>query len=308
MARDSIWKGFISFGLVEIPVELVTAEVSHDLAFKLFDRRDRAPVGNKRVNKVTGEEVPWSEVVKGYEYSDGEYVLLADQELRAANPEATQTIEILDFVDEAEVHPAFFDKPYYLRPSRKRGHKAYRLLHETLQRTGRIGIARVVIRTRQHLAAVTTRDGALLISLLRYAHELRSPQDAAMPEDGDERATKQELAMAERLVDDMTGPWRPEKYADDYRDDVLAMIERKARAGQLGPVESVEAPAPDAAERADVIDLMPLLKRSVERAGDRGADRPAARRTPRATRGSRPSASRSRHPAPRHHAPRRRSA
>jgi Ku protein len=156
MARDAIWKGFISFGLVEIPVELVTAEVSHELSFKLFDRRDRAPVGNKRINKVTGEDVPWSEVVKGYEYSDGEYVLLAEQELKAANPEATQTIEILDFVDAADVHPAYFGKPYYLRPSRKRGHKAYCLLHETLQRTGRIGIARVVIRTRQHLAALTT--------------------------------------------------------------------------------------------------------------------------------------------------------
>ena len=307
MARDSIWKGFISFGLVEIPVELVTAEVSHELSFKLFDRRDRAPVGNKRINKVTGDDVPWGEVVKGYEYSDGEYVLLAEQELKAANPEATQTIEILDFVDAAEVHPAYFDTPYYLRPSRKRGHKAYRLLHETLERTGRIGIARVVIRTRQHLAALTTRDGALLMSLLRYAHELRSPQEAAMPEDGEERATKQELAMAERLVDDMSGPWRPEKYKDDYRDDVLAMIERKARSGQLEPVESVEAPAPGAAERADVLDLMPLLKRSVERAGDRGAARPS-RRSARTGRASRPSVSRARPPTPRHHAPRRRSA
>jgi len=246
-------------------------------------------------------------VVKGYEYSDGEYVLLAEQELKAANPEATQTIEILDFVDAADVHPAYFGKPYYLRPSRKRGHKAYALLHETLQRTGRVGIARVVLRTRQHLAALTTRDGALLVSLLRYAHELRSPQDAGLSEDGEERATKQELAMAERLVDDMSGPWRPEKYKDDYREDVLAMIERKARSGQLEPVESVEAAAPAGAERADVLDLMPLLKRSVERAGGRSGGR-SERRSPRTARGSRPAAARARPPAPRHHAPRRRSA
>jgi DNA end-binding protein Ku len=276
MAHDTIWKGYISFGLVEIPVELVTAEVSHELALKLFDRRDHTPVGNKRVSKVTGDEVPWSEVVKGYEYSDGEYVLLADQELKAANPEATQTIEIVDFVDAAEVHPAYFEKPYYLRPTRKRGHKAYRLLHETLEHTGRLGIARVVIRTRQRLAALTTRDGALMLSLLRYAHELRSPQEAGLsPAEEGEQVTKQELGLAERLVQDMSGSWKPEKYQDDYRDDLLALIERKARAGQLEPVETPERAGREP-EETDVLDLMPLLKRSVERAGEK----PSRRREP----------------------------
>ncbi|HTE06822.1 MAG TPA: Ku protein [Planctomycetota bacterium] len=311
MPRDALWKGFVSFGLVEIPVELVTAEVSHELSFHLFDRRDRTPVGNRRVSKTTGEDVPWSEIVKGYEYSSDEYVLLSDQELRGANAKATGSIEILDFVNAADVHPSFFDKPYYLRPTRKRGHKAYALLHRTLEATGQMGVARVVIRTREHLAGLTTRGPALMLCLLRFAHELREPGSIGLPEgaDADVAVSKKELELAERLVEDMTGKWTPDKYKDTYRDDVLAMIERKVKAGKLEPIDApVREPAAEA--HGDVLDLMPLLKRSVERGAHSGARetrarpaRAAARTTHAPRRSARPLAH-----AVKRRAPRRRSA
>jgi len=172
----------------------------------------------------------------------------------------------------------YLDKPYYLRPARTRGHKAYALLHQTLESTGQMGIARVVIRTREHLAGLTVRGPALVLCLLRFAYELRDPGSIGLPEESAEKLglTKKELDLAARLVEDMKGKWKPEKYTDSYRDDVLAMIERKVKAGKLEPIDKPErAPAED--ERSDVLDLMPLLKRSVE-AGERGG-RGAARAT-----------------------------
>lgn len=284
MARDSLWKGFLAFGLVEIPVELVNAEQSDDISFHLFDRRDHAPVGNRRVNKTSGDEVPWSDVVKGYEYSPDEYVMLSDEELKSANPKATQTIEILDFVDADEVHPIYFDKPYYLRASRKRGQKAYALLHATLKRTGRMGIARLVLRTKQHLAALTLRDEALVLCLLRFDHELVAPSEIGLGDESPAKleVSKKEIDMAARLVEDMTGAWKPERYKDAYRDDVLAMIERKVKSGKL---EAIEQPAPESEtdDNSDVLDLMPLLKRSLEGKGGRPAGKkPAPSRASRA--------------------------
>lgn len=279
MAR-AFWKGSISFGLVEIPVTLRPALESKDLSFTLLNRKDFAPVGYKRYDKNTGREVPWEQIVRGYEYEPDEYVVLTDEELRAANANATQTIEIVEFVDGAEIDPLYFDTPYYVEPQ-KRGSKSYALLRDALRKSGRVGIARVVLRTRQHLAALLVRGEALVLNLLRYAHEIRSPKDLDVPAKSDARVAPREVQMAEKLIEGMTGRWKPEEFQDEYRDDVLALVKKKIRSNQThtivepGPDES--APAP----RREVVDLMPLLKESLERhRGGRAAPKakPAARR------------------------------
>jgi DNA end-binding protein Ku len=287
MAR-ALWEGSISFGLVEIPVGLHPAEVSEELSFRMLDKRDFSPVGYKRINKNTGEEVPWESIVKGYEYEKGEYVVLGEDELKAANPRATQTVEIIGFVDEGDIDILYHDRPYYLAPG-KRGHKSYALLRDTLRRTKKVGLARVVIRTRQHLAAVLVRGPVLVLELLRYAHELRSPEDLDLPVDvlGKTRASEPELKLAERLVTDMATTWKPEQYRDEYREDVLRLIEDKVRSGK--PLAVVEPPRRAGAKGGSkVVDLMALLKKSVgEKEGLRRAP-PARARTGRrsATRGS----------------------
>jgi DNA end-binding protein Ku len=262
----SIWKGSISFGLVNIPVGLYAAETREEINFTLLDRRNTARVRYQRVNEATGKEVPWEETVRGYEYEDGQYVILSDEDLKRANPAATQTVDILDFVELPEINPVFFDKPYYLAPD-KRGFKSYALLREALARSGKVGIAKVVIRTKQYLAAVLPRNGVLVLELLRYAHELRDPGELELPGD-DLRGlgvSERELGMAERLIEGMATDWRPERYRDDYHDDLLALIERRVEAGQL---EGVEEPAPKPAPAgAKVVDLMALLKRSLEESG-----------------------------------------
>lgn len=303
MAR-AFWKGSISFGLVEIPVTLRPALQSKDLSFTLLNRKDFAPVGYKRYDKRTGREVPWEQIVRGYEYEPDEYVVLTDEELRAANAKATQTIEIVEFVDAAEIDPLYFDTPYYVEPQ-KRGSKSYALLREALQKSGRVGIARVVLRTRQHLAALLVRGDALVLNLLRYAHELRSLEELDVPGKSDARVSPREVQMAEKLIDGMTDRWKPEQFQDDYRNDVLALVKKKIRSNQthtiLEPEEGEAAPTP----RRDVVDLMPLLKQSLERQqggraeskakpASRSASRPA--RAPARARAAsqRPSGSRSR--------------
>ncbi|HYC56094.1 MAG TPA: Ku protein [Candidatus Binatia bacterium] len=279
MAR-SIWKGSLTFGLVEIPVSLVAAEEANELAFHQIDRRNFARVGTTRVNKETGEPVPWNEIVRGYEYEPDEYVVLSDEELRGANVKATKTIEIEDFVDLDEIDPRYYERPYYLEPVKKSS-KSYALLRETLERTRKVGIARVVLRTRQRIGAVMVRDGVLVLELLRYAYELRDPKklDIQVPTDAEELGVSdREVAMAEKLVEGMTARWKPEKYKDDYRDDVMAMIQKKIKAGQTHVIEVPDADGEtEEAPRADVVDLMPLLKKSLEsRAGN--ATRSAAAR------------------------------
>ncbi|HYC00292.1 MAG TPA: Ku protein [Candidatus Limnocylindrales bacterium] len=266
MAR-SIWKGSLAFGLVEIPVSLVAAEEADELAFHQIDRRTFSRVGTTRINKETGEPVPWSEIVKGYEYEPDEYVILSDEELRRANVKATKTIEIEDFVDQAEIDPRYYERPYYLEPIKK-GSKSYALLRETLERTKKVGIARVVLRTRQRIGAVMVRDGVLVLELLRYAYELRDPKkmDLQVPADAEELGVSdREVKMAERLVQGMSARWNPKKYKDDYRDDVLAMIQKKIKAGHTHVIEVPDAEGEaDETPRADVVDLMPLLKKSLE--------------------------------------------
>lgn len=263
MAR-AIWKGHISFGLVEIPVALVKAEESHELDLHMVDRRDNAPIGYERINKTTGEPVEWDDIVKAHE-ENGELVMLSDDELANANVDTVHRIEILDFVDGADIHPAYYERPYWLEPARKQGAKAYVLLREVLQRTGKIGIANIVLRTRQHLCALTTMGDALAIVLLRFADEIRGTDKLELPEDKGSLAVKpKELEMAEQLVASMDAKWKPEKYKDTYFDDVMAMIARKRKAGQT---EALEVPEPELSEGTSVVDLMPLLQRSMQSRG-----------------------------------------
>lgn len=260
---NAIWKGSISFGLVSIPVSLYSAETKRELSFHLLDGRDMAPVRNRRVNQVTGEEVPWEEIVKGYPLEDGRWVVVTDDDLRAANVQATQTIDILGAVCAEDIPIEYFDKPYRLEPM-KPGRKAYALLRETLSRARRAALATIVIRTRQHLAAIVPRAEMLVLEILRFPYELRDASDLDLPSAdlAKEGVTEAEIAMAEQLVAAMESDWRPAEYHDTYHDDLLALIHRKAEEGEAAP-----PPPPPAYEPgAEVVDIMALLKRSVEEA------------------------------------------
>lgn len=276
MAR-AIWKGSITFGLVNIPVGLYSAEKREEMSFHLLDRRNMARIRYKKVNEANNKEVPWEETVRGYEYADGKYVVLSDEDLRRASPEKTQTVDIIDFVDLDEIDPRYFDKPYYLAPD-KRGAKSYALLRETLRRTGKVGIGTVVIRTKQYLAAVSVHEDVIVLDILRYSHELRPWEDLDLPK-GKEGVSERELEMAERLVEGMVSEWDPDRYKDTYVDDLKDMIKRRVKAGQTEagaePEEEEEVKRP---ERGKVVDLMALLKESVETGGTR---RTAAKKAPR---------------------------
>jgi DNA end-binding protein Ku len=259
MARG-LWKGAISFGLVNVPVELFSAEKrAAEIDLTLLDKRNLAPVGYKRVNKETGKEVPWGEIVKGYEYKDDRYVVLSDEDFRRANVEASKTVEILAFVDAADIPPQYFEKPYYLAPG-KRGEKPYALLREAMKKAGKAGIASVVIRTKQYLAALIAQDDVLLLDTLRYHDELKDSRDFELPRT---KPTSKELDLALRLVKDLADDWKPEKYKDTYRHDLMARIREKIKKGETE--EITEPEAEQAKEGAEVIDLMALLKKSVEK-------------------------------------------
>ena len=270
MAR-AIWKGSISFGLVHIPVGLFSAETRDEISFRQLDKRNLSPVGYKKYNKQTGKEVELDDIVKGYEYEDDRYVLISDEDLRRANPEKTQTVEITDFVELDEIAPGFYDKPYYLAPLKK-NLKAYALLREALKRSGKVGVAKVVIRSREYLAAVIPQDNVLLLEILRYPHEIRETEDLEVPGDDLKElgVTERELGMAEMLINGMTSEWDPDKYKDTYRDDLMALIKKRIEAGETELID--ETPVPDATPRSDVIDIMSLLKQSVEAAKGKGKD------------------------------------
>ena len=265
MARG-LWKGAISFGLVNVPVELHSARGknssrSSGLDLTMLDKRDLAPVGYKRVNKASGKEVAWDDVVKGYEYQDDKYVVLSPEDFRRANPEAAKTVDIQAFVELADIAPQYFETPYYLVPG-KRGEKAYALLRETLKKAGKAGIATVVIRTKQYLAALIAQDELLVLNTLRYHDELKKASEFDVP---GAKVTAKELDMAMRLVDDMADKWQPAKFKDTYRDDLLKRIKEKVKAGQTEELTEPEEDAGKPAKGADVIDLMALLKKSVEK-------------------------------------------
>ena len=269
MAR-AIWKGAISFGLVHIPVSLVSATASQGVDFDWLDNRSMDPVGYKRVNKVTGKEVTKEHIVKGVLYEKGRYVVLSEEEIRSAHPTSTQTIDIFSFVDAEQIPLQNIDTPYFLAPD-KRGGKVYALLRETLANTRKVALTHVVLHTRQHLAALMPLDSALVLVMLRWPAEVRSLDELALGSDVTAPTlAKGERDMAKRLVEDMSGDWQPADYRDSFEDKIMALVEKKARAGKIEDVESV--PGAEPRKSADVIDLTELLKRSL---GGKSAATPA---------------------------------
>lgn len=265
----SLWKGAISFGLVNIPVVLYSAEDRNSFDLTMLDRRNMKPVGFKRYNKETDKEVGWDDIVKGYEYEKERYVVLTDEDFKRANVEATQTVDIVAFVDAEEIAPTYFETPYYLAPD-KRGEKGYALLRETLKTTNKFAIANVVIRTRQYLAALIPTGDVIVLNTLRYKNEVRSAKDIEVPSGNLKTSgvSPREIEMAKKLVDEMTGRWKPERYRDTYHEDLMKLIDKRIKAGKTEVIseaeddEKHEKPA-----KGEVIDLMALLKRSVEGKG-----------------------------------------
>lgn len=273
MAR-AIWKGAISFGLVHIPVSLNTAVRSERVDFDWLDKRSMEPVGYKRVNKVTGKEIDKEHIVKGVEYEKGRYVVISEEEIRKARPEATQTINIFSFVDAREIPLQQFDTPYYLSPDRGGG-KVYALLREALESTGKVALATVVLHTRQHLALLRPLQDALVMITLRWPEEVRGLASLELDKSvTDSKLDKRELDMARKLVQDMSGPWSPDEYHDAFRQTILDLVQEKASKGKIETVDKGEG-AP-AEKGADIIDLTELLKRSL--GGKTKAKKPAAKR------------------------------
>jgi len=268
MAR-AIWKGAISFGLVHIPVALVSATSSQGVDFDWLDSRSMDPVGYKRVNKVTGKEVTREHIVKGVQFEKGRYVVLSEEEIRSAHPVSTQTIDIFSFVDSAQIPLQNIDTPYYLAPD-KRGGKVYALLRETLSKTDKVALARVVLHTRQYLAALMPLESALVLVKLRWPQEVRSLDELALGSDVTKpQLAKAELDMAKRLVEDMSADWKPEDYHDEFEDKIMALVDKKAHEGKIEDVETADGE--EERKSADVIDLTELLKRSL---GGKAAAKP----------------------------------
>jgi DNA end-binding protein Ku len=263
----ALWTGAISFGLVHIPVELYPATEHHSLQFHMLDRRNMGPVGYRKINKQTGKEVTLEDIVKGYEYEKGRFVVLNDEDFRKANEHATQTVEILSFVKEAEIPSLYYDTPYYLAPG-KRGEKVYALLRETMRKAGRSAIATVVIQARQHLALVTAQERMLVLCTLRYAEDIRSIGDFKLPAAGPRAAgvTPKEIDMALKLIGNMSGEWEPSQYHDSYRDDLLARIDARIKAGKTTELaEADETAAAKPRGGGKVVDLVALLQDSVRK-------------------------------------------
>ncbi|HST30234.1 MAG TPA: Ku protein [Chthoniobacterales bacterium] len=259
MAR-AIWKGSISFGLVNIPIGLYPATRKEDLKFRLLRKSDLSPVNYKRVAEKDGKEVAWDQIVKGYEYEKGKYVVLREEDFQRVDVEATQTVDILDFVDLDEIDPIFFYKPYYLEPQ-KGGDKAYALLRDSLQQKKKVGIAKVVIKTREYLAGVKPEDGALVLELMHFADELADTNKLHLPKKAE--VGKRELSMATALIDSMSAKWNPAKYKDDYRKALMEVIEEKVEAGG----KEIEGKPKKAAKPTKVIDLVKVLQQSLEQSG-----------------------------------------
>jgi DNA end-binding protein Ku len=259
MAR-AIWKGSISFGLVNIPIALYPATRREELKFRLLRESDLSPVNYKRVAEKDGKEVPWNQVVKGYEYEKGKYVILKDEDFQRVDLEATQTVDIQDFVDQEEIDPIFFYKPYYLEPQ-KGGDKAYALLRDALKDSNKVGIAKVVIKTRQYLAGVKPEDGVLVLELMHFADELADPGKLHVPKKTE--VGKREMNMAKSLIDSMSSKWNPEKYRDDYREALMEVIEEKVEAGG----KEIEEKPKKARKPTKVIDLVSVLQKSLEQTG-----------------------------------------
>ncbi len=266
----AIWKGAISFGLVNIPVSLFPALKREELSFHMLRASDHSRISYKRVAEADGKEVPWDQIVKGYEYEKGRYVVLKDDDFARIDIEATQTVDIMRFVKLEEVSPLLFNKPYYMEPV-KTGAKAYSLLREALVAGGKIGIAEVVIKTRRHLAAIKPQNDGLILELMHYPADLRPAEEYKLP--ANVAPGREEMKMARALIDNMTAPWRPEEYEDRYKEDMEKLIEEKVKhQGDDEPTRPARKKAP-----SNVIDLVAVLKQSLAES-EKKAAAPAAKK------------------------------
>ncbi len=257
----AIWKGTVSFGLITIPISLYPATRKEDLKFRMLRRSDLSPINFKRVAEADGEEVPWDEIVKGYEYEKGKFVIIKDEDFRRVDVEATETIDIMDFVKLAEINPIYFDKPYYLEP-KKGSEKAYSLLLEILRETALAGVSKVVIKTRQYLSAVRPYENVLILELMHFSNELVDPNDLHIPK---RDISKKELEVGEMLVTNMTEEWIPEKYTDEYRSRLMKLIDEKVQQEETGVVLKKGGERHVARKKAtDITDLVSALQESLK--------------------------------------------
>ena len=264
MARP-IWSGTLSFGLLNIPVSLMSGERKTDISFRMLDSRNNQPIRYERVNAETGEEVAWKDIVKAFEYDKGSYVVLEPDDIKSAAPESHDAIEVEAFVDVESIGPQFFEKPYVLVPAKK-AEKGYVLLREALEKTGKIGIARVVIRTREHLCAVMPQGNALLLLMMRYPQELVDISEYNIPEGakGDYRISAKELAFSEQLIETMAGDWDPDAYHDEFRARLQKVIQDRMKAD--GVVRrKAEEPRVEEGAATNVVDFMSLLQQSIDK-------------------------------------------
>lgn len=264
-SKRTLWKGAISFGLVHIPIALHPATVQQGLDFDWLDKRSMDPVGYKRINKQTGKEIEKENIVKGIAYEDGQYVILSDEEIAAAYPKTTQTIELEAFVPAADIPCIYFDRPYYVSPINK-GAKVYALLREILHKTGKAGIARVVIQTKQHLAALMPVGPMLVLNLLRWSDEIRSFEELSPSAEAVKAAnlTAKEMKMGEQLVADMSTQWNPHAYNDSFKQQIMKLVKEKVRAGQTESVTPIE-PLETTRASATIYDLTELLQQSLNK-------------------------------------------
>lgn len=261
--RSNIWKGALSFGLLNIPVRLAKAEEEKNFHFSMLDEKDLSPIKYKKINAKTGKEVPYERIVKGYEFKKNEFVVLTDKDFKAANVEATGTIDIENFVDEDEIDPMFLEKPYYLVPE-KNAEKGYFLLSEAMKKSKKVAIAKIVIRTKQHLVMIMVRGEYLVLEILRFAHEVLEVDEVDYYDAVKKvKFNPKELTMAMQLIEGMTEKWKPEQYKDTYHDDLKKIIDKKVKGGKGKVIEEVVLP--EISKTTNVLDLMPLLKQSLEK-------------------------------------------
>jgi len=259
-----IWSGTLSFGLLNVPVALMSGERRTDLHFRMLDSRNNAPIRYERVNAETGEEVAWKDIVKAFEYDKGSYVVLEPEDIKAAAPESHESVEVEAFIDAASIGPQYFEKPYILVPAKK-AEKGYVLLRETLAATGKIGIARVVIRTREYLSAVMPQGDALVLILLRFPQELVDAEDYKLPtgKASDYRISAQEMKMATQLIESMSGVWKPGDFRDEFRERLSKVIQKRMKSkGLVQAVDDAEERTPEGAA-TNVVDFMSLLQQSL---------------------------------------------
>ena len=263
-----LWKGAISFGLVTIPVSLYPATRREELKFRMLRKSDHSPINYKRVAEADGKEVPWEEIVKGYEYEKGKYIILKEEDFMRVDVEATQTVDIINFVKIDDVDPLLFYKPYYLEVG-KGGDKAYVLLREALVKSGKIAIAKVVIRARQHLAAIKPQKNGLMLELMHFPSELIDVSEFKAP--AQKSVGKAEMQMAEQLIESMTTDWKPEQFTDEYRDALENLIEQKIEHGDKA------IPAPSKKKRpSNVVDLVSVLQKSIQQTQGKAKERKPA--------------------------------